>query len=218
VCLIAEILPESYDIAGRKVFRPDSRRHSGFRPTFPIGRFLSQSLKHPCSNLDEVRRFLATCKYVSDREQFGEVDYWLPPDQFEESKKGDCEDFALWTWRQLLQMRYPARFVMGTAGRYGDGHAWVTFEQEGKTYLLDPLSWPVGLSLPCLSIIRYKPKFSVAWDGDKVSYYEHEDRKFKASLRQIVSMTFEWMFFWSSFWVTLPVSILRRFKRRRHRF
>ena len=28
-----------------------------------------------------------------------------------------------------------------------------------------------------LSIIRYKPKFSVAWDGDRVSYYEHEDRE-----------------------------------------
>lgn len=212
--LIAQILSESYDIAGRKVFRPDSRRHSGFRPTFPIGRFLSQPLKHSYSSLEEVRKFLAACKYVSDQEQFGEEDYWQPPEQFEENKKGDCEDFALWTWRQLLQLNYQARFVMGTSGRYGDGHAWVTFEKEGKGYLLEPLSWPVGLSLPRLSVVRYKPKFSVAWDGHKVFYYEHEDRKFKASIRQISSMVLEWMFFWSRFWVKLPVAILRRLKRR----
>jgi len=209
--LIAEILPESYDIAGRKVFRPESQQHSGFRPTFPVGRFLSQPLKHRCSNFDELRRFLAGCKYVSDQEQFGEEDYWQPPEQFEVSKRGDCEDYALWAWRQLLEMNYPARFVMGAAGRYGEGHAWVTFEKDGKTFLLEPLDWPAGLRLPRLSIIRYRPKFSVALNGDKVSYYEHEERKFRGSLRQIVSLICEWLFFWSRFWVTFPLKVLRRF-------
>jgi hypothetical protein len=28
-------------------------------------------------------------------EQFGERDYWQPPEQFEENKMGDCEDLAL---------------------------------------------------------------------------------------------------------------------------
>jgi len=209
--LIAEILPDSYDIAGRKVFRPDSRQDSGFRPTFPIGRFLSQPLKHRCANLVELRRFLSSCKYVSDEEQFGEKDYWQPPEQFEETKKGDCEDYALWAWRQLLQMNYRARFVMGAAGRYGEGHAWVTFEKDGKAFLLEPLGWPAGLSLPRLSIIRYKPKFSVALDGDKVSYYEHEEKRFQGSLRQTISMIFEWLFFWFRFWVTFPLKVAQRF-------
>lgn len=205
--MIAEISPESYDIAGRKVFRPDSRRNSGFRPTFPVGRFLSQPLKHPCSDLIELRRFLAQCKYVSDEKQFGKKDYWQAPELFEESKKGDCEDFALWSWRQLLQMNYPARFVLGSAGRYGDGHAWVTFEKDGKSFLLEPLSWQFGLTLPRLSIFRYKPKFSVGWDGKSVSYYEHEDRKFSGSLYQIFLLCVEWLFFWTSFWLTLPLKI-----------
>jgi hypothetical protein len=209
--LIAEILPDSYDIAGRKVFRPDSRQDSGFRPTFPIGRFLSQPLKHRCANFVELRRFLSSCKYVSDEEQFGEEDYWQPPEQFEETKKGDCEDYALWAWRQLLQMNYRARFVMGAAGRYGEGHAWVTFEKDGKAFLLEPLGWPAGLSLPRLSIIRYKPKFSVALDGDKVSYYEHEEKRFQGSLRQTISMIFEWLFFWFRFWVTFPLKVAQRF-------
>jgi hypothetical protein len=81
----------------------------------------------------------------------------------------------LWTWRQLLHLNYPARFALGSAGRYGEGHAWVTFQRDGKTYLLEPLSWPAGFKLPRLSIIRYKPKFSISWDGAKVSYFEHED-------------------------------------------
>jgi len=154
---------------------------------------------------------LSGCKYVSDQEQFGEEDYWQPPEQFEETKRGDCEDYALWAWRQLLQMNYPARFLMGAAGRYGEGHAWVTFEKDGKAFLLEPLAWPAGLSLPRLSIIRYKPRFSVALDGDKVCYYEHEEKKLQGSLPQITSMTFEWLFFWFRFWAAFPLKVVRRF-------
>lgn len=206
-------MPEWYDVAGRKVFRPDSRRHSGFRPTFPIGRFLSQPLKHRCSNLEELRRFLVVCDYVSDQKQFGKKDYWQPPEQFEESKKGDCEDFALWAWRQLLQMNYHARFVLGSVGRYGAGHAWVTFDKDGKTYLLEPLA-PLGLKMPRLSIIRYKPKFSVAWNGENVSYYEHEDRVLKPSVGQVASLVFEWLFFWCRFWAVFPWKIAKGLARR----
>jgi predicted transglutaminase-like cysteine proteinase len=77
-----------------------------------------------------VRSFLASCQYISDREQFGKDDYWQPPDEFEKRKKGDCEDFALWTWRQLLNLGYDARFVVGSSGRYGDGHAWVEYFED----------------------------------------------------------------------------------------
>jgi hypothetical protein len=213
--LIAEITPEWYDFEGRKVFRPDSRRHSGFKPTFPAGRFISQPLKHWCSDLPDLRRFLAQCKYVSDEEQFGKRDHWQPPDQFEETKKGDCEDFALWAWRQLLHMGYSARFVIGRSGHYREGHAWVTFEKDGRAYLLEPLSWPAGLKLPRLSIVRYEPKFSIGWDGQNVSYYEHKKVKFSGSLQQVVLLCVEWLFFWISFWVALPFRIVKNIRRRR---
>jgi hypothetical protein len=213
--LIAEIIPEWYDVEGRKVFRPDARRKSGFKPTFPAGRFLSQPLKHWCTDLPDIRRFLAECKYVSDEEQFGERDYWQPPDLFEESKSGDCEDFALWAWRQLLHMNYPARFAMGSASRYGDGHAWVTFQRGGKNYLLEPLSWPAGLTLPRLSILQYKPRFSMSWDGNKVSYFEHTDRQIKWSLKIIAALVWEWAFFWVSFFLRLVLAVTRRIARER---
>lgn len=194
-------MPECYDTQGRRVFRPDSRRNSGFKPTFPAGRFVAQPLKHWCSDLPEIRRFLAGCEYVSDEEQFGKRDYWQPPELFEVYKKGDCEDFALWVWRQLLHLNYPARFVIGSAGRYGDGHAWVTFQSDDRAYLWEALRWPVGLTLPRLSILRYKPKFSVSWDGEKVSYFEHESRKLDLSLSRIVLLVGEWLIFWVTFWL-----------------
>ena len=215
--MIAEIIPEWYDVEGRKVFRPDSRRKSGFKPTFPAGRFLSQPLQHWCTDLSDLRRFLAGCEYVSDEEQFGERDYWQPPERFEESKKGDGEDFALWAWRQLLHMNYPARFALESASRYGDGHAWVTLQSEGKTYLLEPLSWPLGLTLPRLSILKYKPRFSMSWDGSKVSYFEHTDRKINWSLRGTAVLVWEWLFFWTSFSLRVVAAATRRITRARTR-
>jgi hypothetical protein len=208
--LIGEIVQDYYDADGRKTFRPDLRGRSGFRSTFPPGRFLSQPLKKWCSDFSELRRFLSTCKYVTDKEQFGENDYWQPPDDFEQSRKGDCEDFALWTWRQLMHMNYPSRFVVGTAGRYGEGHAWVTFEKDGKAFLLEPLSWGVGLRLPRLSVVRYKPKFSMAWDGENISFFAHADRKFDASSLRVTILVFEWLTFWIYFWVkAIPRIIIR---------
>jgi hypothetical protein len=205
--LIAEIIPEWYDVEGRKSFdpTPDARADSG--------RFLSQPLQHWCTDLSDLRRFLAGCEYVSDEEQFGERDYWQPPERFEESKKGDGEDFALWAWRQLLHMNYPARLALESASRYGDGHAWVTFQSEGKTYLLEPLSWPLGLTLPRLSILKYKPRFSMSWDGSKVSYFEHTDRKINWSLRGTVVLVWEWLFFWTSFSIRVVAAATRRITR-----
>jgi len=68
--MIAEIIPEAYDALGRKVLRPDLRR-KGVHPTFPVGRYVSQLLTVTCESILDIRKFLATCKAVSDKEQFG---------------------------------------------------------------------------------------------------------------------------------------------------
>jgi hypothetical protein len=208
--LIAEVFPEAYDAEGRKVFRPDSRGSSGFRPTFPAGRFLSQPLAHWCSDFVEMRKFLTKCTYVSDQEQFGQEDYWQPPEHFEETRKGDCEDFALWSWRQLMQMNYPCRFVVGIAGRFGAGHAWVTFQKDGRTYLLEPLNWVMGLKMPRISTLRYQPKYSMEWNGRTVSYYSHEDRKFEPSLQMAAPLVGEWIFLWVSFWLRVVATVSKK--------
>lgn len=195
--MIGEIIPGIYDVAGRPVAAPVSgKRRRLFHGTFPIARYLSQPLSVRCKNLKEIWRFLAKCDYVSDREQFHREDYWMPPEEFEERKKGDCDDFALWTWRQMLYLGYKARFVVGRAGKYGEGHAWVTIERDGKHYLVEPLMAVLGDTLPRLSTVRYEPRGSVEWDGQHVHYFVHEKREFRLPILAIPVLVGEWLLFW----------------------
>jgi len=215
--MIAEVIPAAYDAEGKKVFRPFDRR-KGLRPTFPLGRYVSQPLAVHCRSLEEVREFLMGCEYVSDKELFDKEEYWQPPEDFENRKKGDCEDFAFWTWRQLMDLGYDARVVFGQHGRYGSGHAWVQFIQDGKCFLVEPLRRRLGLTLPRLSTLRYQPRFSVAWDGEKLAYYQHPENSSRPSLADLAGLLPNYIFIWGRFWLGSPSripkfvwSILRRF-------
>lgn len=194
--MIAEIVPEAYDAIGRQVSQPFSRRKSP-HPTFPIGRYLSQPLSVQCRTIADLRRFLLTCNYVSDEELFGKPDYWQPPEDFEKRRKGDCEDFALWAWRQLLNMGYDARFVGGSAGRYGSGHAWVEYRQDGKWFLVEPLFCRAGYAMPRLSTLHYRPRYSVSWDGKTLRYFAHKKPSSPVRWLTLIGLLPEYMIFWS---------------------
>ena len=216
--MIAETIPEAYDSIGRQVSQPFLRR-KGPHPTFPMGRYLSQPLKVHCSTLEDLRQFLRGCRAVSDEELFGKEEYWQPPEEFEKRKAGDCEDFSLWTWRQLLAMGLDARVVFGKHGRYGIGHAWVMFFQDGKCFLLEPQARYLGMHLPRLSTLRYEPKFSVAWNGEALKYYAHrETGEFHPRLRLLASLLPEWIrirgWFWLRVMVRLPYMIPRKLWRK----
>jgi hypothetical protein len=195
--MIAETFPEAYDAVGRSTFRPDQRRRRRLTTTFPVGRYFSQPLTVECKNLEDLRTFLRKCRYVSDKEQFGQDDYWMPPEEFERSRKGDCEDFALYAWRQLLAMGYSARLTGGRHGRYGEGHAWVTFKKGDKAFLLEPQARGLGLRLPRLSTLAYTPYFSIEWDGNKAHFFQHEERKGNPSIAKIPALVFEWIYYYS---------------------
>jgi len=182
-----------------------------------MGRYVSQPLTVKCTTIHEVRKFLAGCRYVSDKELFGKRDYWQPPEEFEKRKKGDCEDFALWAWRQLSSMGYDARFVGGRCGRYGEGHAWVEFFQDGKCFLLEPLDRRLGKTLPRLSTARYEPKLSVSWDGKTLRYYAHKKPESRLGWRMLFLLVPEYLVFWTWIWIRIIAhfpqiawSILRR--------
>ena len=198
--MIAEIIPESYDIHGHPISMLTRKNIRALHPSYPLGRFLSQPLTVHCSDLEEIRKFIVGCRYVSDQEQFGRRDYWLPPEQFEVTKKGDCEDFALWVWRQLMTMGYKARIVFGRSGRYGEGHAWVVFQEDGKHYLLEPLACWFGKKLARLSTVRYRPEFSIEFDENKIRYFAHEAMSFNPSLKLAVFLAGEWTYFNMRFW------------------
>lgn len=202
--MIAEIIPEAYDAFGRQVSQPFLRR-KGPHPTFPMGRYISQPLAVHCKSLDELREFLATCRYVSDKTLFGKEEYWQPPEEFERRKAGDCEDFSLWTWRQLVEMGSDARVVFGRHGRYGIGHAWVMLFEGKKCFLLEPQYRYLGLDLPRLSTLRYEPKFSVAWNGNALRYYAHKSNASHLPLGTAVLLVPEWIRIWGQFWLRFSV-------------
>lgn len=165
-----------------------------------MGRYISHPLTVQCRTLEDVRRFLRQCKSVSDEEQFDRRDHWQPPEEFEKTRKGDCDCFALWTWRQLLEMGYDARFVIGQCGRYGTGHAWVQFFQNGTCYLLEPQLRMLG-SLPRMSTLWYHPRFSVASDGEKLSYYKHEAELPAIGAIEAARLLPEYLWIWGWFWL-----------------
>jgi hypothetical protein len=194
--MIAEVFGNAYDATGRAVFRPSKRRYVKMSPNFPMGRHVTQPLSVLCMDLSEVREFLLTCRYVSDLEQFGRRDYWMPPDEFERLRQGDCEDWALWTWRQVMRLGYPARFVYGHAGRYGAGHAWVTFERDGRTFIAESLvAWP-GSTFPRLSTLRYQPMVSISWDGRTLRYFEHRSDRHAVPFVEMAPHIPEWAWYW----------------------
>src|SRR5437588_9089226 len=141
-CMQTELIEGAWDYKGRPIFEP--RKRHWFTPTFPLGAYMTHPLTVESKDMDEVRRFLCRCRYVSDMKQFGERDYWMLPEEFEKQKKGDCEDFALWTWRQLIHLGYDARFVVGRAGAFGGGHAWVIYYLDGKCFVVEPIAASVG--------------------------------------------------------------------------
>ena len=159
-----------------------------------MGSFISQPLNVVCRDLDEIRTFLSNCRYVSDREQFGVRDHWVPPEQFEQTRRGDCDDFALWTWRQLLGLGYNARFVTGLAGRYGAGHAWVSFQVHDQVFVVEPLL-ARHREFPRLETLRYRPIVSVEIADTGVKFFEHTNRVVAPPFRVVAPLVPEWILF-----------------------
>jgi hypothetical protein len=218
--MIAKVIAEAYDAAGRQVARPFDRRR-GFHPTFPMGRYISHPLAIECATISELRKFLVGCRVVSDENLFGKRDYWQPPDEFEQRKAGDCEDFSLWTWRQLMAMGFDARFVAGEHGRYGTGHAWVMFFQDDECFLVEPQRRYLGERMPRLSTLSYKPEFSVAWDGNDLKYYAHKRPEAHPRWSLLLGLVPEWLTLWGWFWLKaiprLPYAVVRNIWRRTQR-
>jgi len=186
-----------------------------------MGSFISQPLTVVCRDMDDVRAFLSTCRYVSDSEQFGVKDHWMPPEEFEQIRQGDCDDFALWTWRQLLSLGYSARFVVGSAGRYGVGHAWVSFRVHDQVFIVEALA-ARRPTFPRLETLRYRPMVSVEVTETHVKFFEHTKRVLEPPFSAVAPLIPEWLLFWLRYWLRTSLRLLlwpffavrRRFRRK----
>ncbi len=98
----------------------------------------------------EACKWLADCKYVSDKELFMEDDFWQHPITFENIRQGDCDDHALWIWRKLNELGYICELVVGKFTLQEEehrknlrdnitGHAWVIYKNKlrDEWYLIE---------------------------------------------------------------------------------
>jgi hypothetical protein len=127
------------------------------------------------SRIEEIHAWLASCTYAHDLALFRERDFWQHPVTFERIQSGDCEDFALWAWRKLVELDYDADFVMGytldgviTAGR----HAWIVFRRDGIEYVYEPVVKNFADAVQPLTAVmaNYTPEYGVGRNFARHTY------------------------------------------------
>lgn len=116
-------------------------------------------------NVSDICDWLRQCQYVHDHVQFNAEDVWLHPLEFEKRQQGDCEDHALWAWRKLEALYYRTEFVIGhKESLLGQEslHAWVTFEENGRSYLIETTKKTGNMVFPLKNTRKeYHPLLSV---------------------------------------------------------
>jgi hypothetical protein len=115
---------------------------------------------------DDVIEWLAGCTYATDPHLFQEPDFWQHPRTFEHLRRGDCEDFALWAWRKMVELGMDADLVIGRRvppTTANSRHAWILFRQEGNELLFEPARAPHADAVRPLADVRaaYIPEFGV---------------------------------------------------------
>jgi hypothetical protein len=133
----------------------------------PFTRYFEGDSHVRVESIDAIVEWLRNCEYVSDLDQFHEPDLWQQPCAFEQSRRGDCEDFALWAWRKLVEMGVDAEFYVGRV-MCGDDplsarpHAWVVYRVDDE-FLFEPAACVSQQIIQPLSEVRdrYVPHFAV---------------------------------------------------------
>jgi len=118
-------------------------------------------------SLDDILDWLATCQYETDASLFREADYWQHPHTFEQLRRGDCEDFALWAWRKLVELGIDADLVIGRRvppGSENSRHAWILFRDGEDEFLFEPIVRDRQNAVRRIATVRseYIPEFGVA--------------------------------------------------------
>lgn len=101
--------------------------------------YLQGESQVPVKSIDEIANWLLGCKYIDDPTYKGLRDHWQHPLEFEKTRAGDCEDFALWAWRKLISLNVQCEFMVGKRVRNGCArtHAWVLFYDNDKIVIFE---------------------------------------------------------------------------------
>jgi Bacterial transglutaminase-like cysteine proteinase BTLCP len=141
-------------------FGPGSRQN--------FGHYIEGESGVRVASIDEIVEWLQSCEYVTDTDLFHERDVWQHPAAFEQLRRGDCEDFALWAWRKLAEIDVEAEFYVGRVVCGDDPsidrqHAWVVYRIDGDDYLFEPAaqSRPRMIRPLAEAMNEYVPHFAV---------------------------------------------------------
>jgi hypothetical protein len=118
------------------------------------------------ASFDDVLAWLAGCTYATDHHLFQEADFWQHPRTFEHLRCGDCEDFALWAWRKMVELGMDADLVVGRRvppGSTNSRHAWILFRDGRDEFLFEPVRAEHRDAVRPVSVVRtaYIPEFGV---------------------------------------------------------
>jgi predicted transglutaminase-like cysteine proteinase len=160
------------DVWAKEPMALKSRR---FGSPYDFNHYLAGESAVRLKTVAEILAWLGTCEYASDDAFFQTRDFWQHPLTFEQTRRSDCEDFALWAWRKFGEIGLPARFFIGQYVPYAEPptfHAWVTFEDRCDEWLLegaarDPLTRAIRLRDVR---DRYSPHYSIGHFGDGMVY------------------------------------------------
>ena len=126
-------------------------------------------------SIEAIKDWLLGCTYEKDEVLFSESDFWQHPATFERLRAGDCEDFAIWAWRKLVELGIDADFVAGWClkGDELDGrHAWVVFRDAGTEFLFEAVARDRDQMVRPLAEVRhlYIPQFGADRTGKRFGF------------------------------------------------
>jgi predicted transglutaminase-like cysteine proteinase len=135
-------------------------------------KLMHSPLAFRAQRLSDIDGWLNTCTYVSDERLFGTAEYWQTPQELEQRRQGDCEDFAIWAWVQLSRMGLRARLVLGSLYSTSRelNHAWVCIYGARGPQVLECV--PVGhnVTINARYAFEYIPYLSIDKD---VNWFRH---------------------------------------------
>jgi hypothetical protein len=132
----------------------------------PFAAYLAGESHVEVGSVEAIKDWLLGCQYEDDEALFSEADFWQHPVTFERLRAGDCEDFALWAWRKLIEIKIDADFVVGfwlQDEKFESRHAWVVFCLDGEEFLFETVARDRDQMIRPLSDVRdkYIPQFGV---------------------------------------------------------
>lgn len=130
---------------------------------------------------------------MSGQEQFGKSAYWMPPENFEKSRKGDCDDFARYAWRRLLEMRIT---LCGWNDRRRLPKTCLgNFRKRRQAFSRGVQAPFPSLRFPRLEALRYRPDVFVEWDGHKPKFLFHKPKRYLPPTNQMPWLILERLLF-----------------------